>query len=233
MTRSPFRSKRVTWSGPFCARSMPMGFDPRPVDRWKNANTRIESRGISRKIRPWRSSRYRGMSPARRSIPPVRAAMFVPTDGPCPWPAPLAGGPALGCAPAGDVPVCGRAGAGAGLGDEAAHAEASNVATTPNEQATRMSGSLRKGTLVGDGECLAGDRRAQADVQTPRALPRRRMTSLPPKDLADDEQDQNDRDEAEAYGRDAPRDARLGRGGGAQAEGTDGHGQCRHPLRNS
>ena len=49
-------------------------------------------------------------------------------------------GVALGDVAAGVVAVWGeRAGAGAGLGDEAEQAEASNVATAPIERAARMS----------------------------------------------------------------------------------------------
>jgi hypothetical protein len=68
--------------------------------------------------------------------------MLDATEGPC-WLAalpPLAPDCTLGDVAAAAPAVCGgRAGAGAGFGEEVEHAEASNVATAPNERAARMS----------------------------------------------------------------------------------------------
>src|SRR5215217_6066373 len=104
-----------------------------------------------------------GMRPARRSIPAVRAEMLDATAGPC-WPPapPPAPGCTLGDVAAGTAAVCGgRAGAGAGFGDEGEHAEASSVATAPNERAARMSVEWRETGVVGARECLAGRDGAQ------------------------------------------------------------------------
>src|SRR5690349_17519462 len=96
-------------------------------------------------------------------MPVVRAAMLVATA--CcapPWLPPPAGCALGGVAP--DAAVCGvRAGAGAGLGDEAEHAVASNVATAPNERAARMSVELCESD-VGDErrECPLGASLPQA-----------------------------------------------------------------------
>src|SRR6188474_902372 len=131
---------------------MPIGLDPSPVDCRKNASTRMESRGISRKSFPWRSSRYSGMRPARRSIPPVRPAMLVAIGGACP-PCPLGDGCALGdCAGA-------RLGVGARAGVECVHAAAMAIAAALVQRAARMSVELREeGQAVGEAN-IAGHRR--------------------------------------------------------------------------
>ena len=67
--------------------------------------------------------------------------MLDATEGPC-WlaaPPPLAPDCTLGDVDPAPAACGGRAGAGAGFVDEVEHAEASNVATAPNERAARMS----------------------------------------------------------------------------------------------
>src|SRR5512138_681414 len=99
------------------------------------------------------------MRPARRSIPPVRAATLVPTPGPC---APDAVA-ALGItAPAGIEGDCGaRPVAGVGAGVALVHAAMITIANAPIERTARMVGRGVERAVRGRGECQSLAQSAQ------------------------------------------------------------------------